>query len=249
MLSDIHDGPFTKTNVKLLQNNYVIPSNIRRKQQTLFTYFAFSICLALVFAVAYMISSPITIFAQQNNNQTGNQGIINLNGTNTSLPILSKISDKGNYQVQIRWGQPQDPNLLPQKGFDMEVLFLNASAPVPTAKTVPQRETNLTGNSVVGGTGYTDPSVIQRLVPIDSFDITIYSNSGKVLWSKVNQAVTAGRAAERVSFQNGYTGGITIVINNIKASNSVTGGNLTPLSTPANPATTDSVKFTAKVTS
>jgi hypothetical protein len=249
MLSDTRHGPFTTTNVKLLQNNFIMASNIRRKQQPLFTYFAFPICFALVFAVVYMISSPIAVFAQLNNNQSGNQGAINLNGTNTSLPILSKISDKGNYQVQIRWGQPQDPNLLPQKGFDMEVLFLNASAPVPTAKTVPQRETNLTGNSVVGGTGYTDPSIIQRLVPIDSFDITIYSNSGKVLWSKVNQAVTAGRAAERVSFQNGYTGGITIVINNIKASNSVTGGNLTPLSTPAKPETTDSVKFTAKVTS
>ena len=249
MLNDIRDGPFTKAGVKLLQNNCVIPTNIRSKQQTLFTYFTFSICFALVFAVAYMISSPIAGFAQENSNQTGNQTTINLNGTNTSLPILSKISDKGNYQVQIRWGQPQDPNLLPQKGFDMEVLFLNASAPVPTAKTVPQRETNLTGNSVVGGTGYTDPSVIQRLVPIDSFDITIYSNDGKVLWNKVNQAVTAGRAAERVSFQNGYTGGITIVINNIKASNSVTGGNLTPLSTPAKPGTTDSVKFTTKIAS
>ena len=227
-----------------LESNYIL-NNLRYKPKAL------SFCLSLAFCVVFSFTSIFLLsqysFAQENTNQNDKAATIILNGTNTGLPILTKISDKGNYEVQIRWGQPQDPNLLPKRGFDMEVLFLNASAPQPTPKTVPQRETNLTGNSVLGGSGYTEPSIIQRLVPIDSFDITIYSNNGKVLWSKLNQPVTAGRAAERVSFQNDYTGGITIVINNIKASNVITGGNLTPLSTPVKPGVTDSVKFTARL--
>jgi hypothetical protein len=93
----------------------------------------------------------------------------------------------------------------------------------------------------------TQPGIIQRLVPIDSFDMTIYSNNGKVLLNKTNQAVTSGRAIETISFTNSsYSGDITILIDNIKASNTMAGGNpMTPLSTPAPKGTPDSVKFTA----
>jgi hypothetical protein len=68
-------------------------------------------------------------------------------------------------------------------------------------------------------------------VAVDSFDITMYSDKGEILWQKVNQAVTAGRAPERVIFTHGYLGGVTIQINNIKSAG----------------ITTDSVTFTAKV--
>lgn len=165
-------------------------------------------------------------------NITGNAntttGII-LNTTSTNIPLLSNVSDKGNYKVQLRWGQ--SPNLLSQNGFDMEILFLNASAPEPTSQTIPQKETNLTGQSSVGASGYTEPSIIQRTVAVDSFDITIYSDKGEILWQKVNQAVTAGRAPERVIFTHPYVGGVTIQINNIKSAG----------------ITTDSVTFPAKV--
>jgi len=56
---------------------------------------------------------------------------------------------------------------------------------------------------------------------VDSFDMAIYSNDGKVLWNKTNQAVTAGTATETVSFNGNYTGPITILINNIKSSNKI----------------------------
>jgi hypothetical protein len=99
------------------------------------------------------------------------------------------------------------------------------------------------------------PNIIQRLVPVDSFDMTIYSNNGKILWNKTNQAVTAGRATETVSFNGNYTGPVTILINNIKSSNVMTGSITTPLSTPApgkatvgNRITTDSVRFSSKLT-
>jgi hypothetical protein len=62
--------------------------------------------------------------------------------------------------------------------------------------------------------------------------MTIYSQSGKVLWNKTNQPVTARRATEAISFNNSYSGSITILINNIKIGS----------------VATDSVKFTSKHT-
>ena len=174
-----------------------------------------------------------------------------LNTTSTNLPVLQKLSDMGNYIVQIRWGQ--DPTLLAASGFDMELVFLNASEPEATSQTFPQKETNLTGQSTVGSSFFTDPSIVQRMVPIESYDMTIYSDSGKELWKKVDQPVHAGRAYERVTFQNPYTGGITIQINNIKSGGSM-GGTIGGALSGSNEnkttdgrSSTDSVKFTARV--
>lgn len=54
-----------------------------------------------------------------------------LNTTTTDIPVLEKLSDNGAYKIQIRWGQP--PSLLSQRGFDMEIVFLNATAPPSNA--------------------------------------------------------------------------------------------------------------------
>ena len=177
--------------------------------------------------------------------------------TNSQPPITTKISEKGIYQVQLTFLSTlpmQSPNLLPKNGFQMEIAFLNASAPAPTSKTIPQKESAIRGESSLGMPA-SQPNIIQRLVPVDSFDMTIYSSNGKVLWNKTNQAVTAGRATETISFNGNYTGPVTILINNIKSSNVMTGSITTPLSTPApsnatagNGTTTDSVKFTSKLT-
>ena len=174
-----------------------------------------------------------------------------LNTTSTNLPVLQKLSDMGNYIVQIRWGQ--DPTLLAASGFDMELVFLNASEPEATSQTFPQKETNLTGQSTLGSSFFTDPSIVQRMVPIESYDMTIYSDSGKELWKKADQPVHAGRAYERVTFQNPYTGGITIQINNIKSGGSM-GGTIGGALSGSNEnkttdgrSSTDSVKFTARV--
>ncbi len=174
-----------------------------------------------------------------------------LNQTGTDLPILEQLSDKGNYLIQVRWGQ--DPSLLAASGFDMEIVFLNASAPEATPESFPIKETNVTGDSFVGSGGFTDPSIVQRMVPIESYDITVYSDNGEQLWKKANQPVQAGRAYERITFENPYTGGITIQINNIKAAGNMGGTIGGPLSGPneSNPsqdkAETDSINFTATV--
>ena len=46
------------------------------------------------------------------------------------LPILTEVSDKGIYKVELRWSSPADiqsPAILSKDGFDIELLFLNAN--------------------------------------------------------------------------------------------------------------------------
>jgi hypothetical protein len=161
--------------------------------------------------------------------------------------VLEKVSDKGSYRVQIMWNQLGSQNAsaipsgnatsspaIPKQGFDMEIDFLNASAPLPSGKTVPQKESRIRSESPVGASAnqMPTPSIIKTTVPIDSYDITIYSDHGQELWKKLNQPVTAGRGVQRVVFEDtNYTGGITIQIKNIQS------GNIPP----------NAVTFTARV--
>ena len=162
--------------------------------------------------------------------QNGQQPMVS-QGNATAGALLEKVSDKGNYRVQVMWNESS--LFLSKKGFDMEIDFLNASAPLPTTNTVPQKESNLKGESSLGASRPSVPASIQPTVPVDSYDITIYSNQGKVLWKKLNQPVSGGRGLERVAFVNGYIGDITIQITNIKS------GSIPP----------NSVTFTARVVS
>jgi hypothetical protein len=242
--------------------------------------FSVSAVAFLVFFITVILLIP-SIFAFGQNTSTANMksGITNNSNssantasnntqqqirsasTSSQPPVTTKISEKGIYQVQLTFISTlpiQSPNLLPKSGFQMEIDFLNASAPAPTNKTIPQKESAIRGESSLGMPA-SQPNIIQRLVPVDSFDMAIYSNTGKVLWNKTNQAVTAGRAIETISFNGNYTGPITILINNIKSSNAMTGSVTTPLSTPTPANTTkpstagkgttiDSVRFTSKLT-
>jgi len=181
-------------------------------------------------------------FALSTNNTDGkkNTGVIqSSNNSNSTIPIMTKISKSGTYLVQLKWSNPtslQSPNVPANKGFDMEVLFLNASAPSPSAKTVPQTETNVSGEG--GHTmGFNQPEILQRLLPVDNYDITVYDNKGHVLWSKAHEVPSGGRGFERVTFSKQYSGDITIQINNIKSA----------AAAAAKGPAIDSVKFATKV--
>ncbi|HEY6882833.1 MAG TPA: hypothetical protein VI278_02220 [Nitrososphaeraceae archaeon] len=201
----------------------------------------FSVMIVAVIVLFYSIWLPTSsVFAQgaastsqnkenplapQGNTNTaaGNTGnsatFANINN-NTKGAILEKVSDKGNYRVQIMWNQSSLS--LPKKGFDMEIDFLNASAPLPSAKTIPPKDTGIKSEESTGASAshVPVPSVIQPNVPVDSYDITIYSDHGKVLWNKANQAATGGRGLATVKFGNGgYTGPMTIQITKIKSGN------------------------------
>ena len=271
--------------------NHFINNEKPRSKESMFlpTSFAVILFLAIIpllFTYVFAQSSPMN---GNDSKSLGPQGLLGtiqnktssattidtqLNSTSSNLPILTKTSDKGIYKVQLRWSSPpgiQSPNSLPKNGFTMEILFLNATASEPTNQTIPKNGTNLRDDTSLqnGATPFSEPSSNQNLLPIDSFDITIYSEDGKVLWHKSNPPIIAGKAAEKITFENGYTGGITILINNIKASSGIdsttaarlSNTNITtaaPQSTNANQSAfshnpdgslkTDSVKFTAKVT-
>jgi len=232
-------------------SSFLRREKVHPKHRVLFSASAGSFLFFFVTAVLLFPS----IFAFGQNTSTGNIQNGATNNTNSSAntsqpPIATKISDKGIYQVQLTFISAlptQSPNLLSKSGFQMEIDFLNASAPAPTSKT----------NSSLGMLT-SQPNIIQRLVPVDSFDMAIYSNNGKVLWNKTNEAATGGRGTETVSLNGSYIGPITILINNIKSSNVMTDVT-TPLSTPT-PANTstpstagkgttiDSVRFASKLT-
>jgi len=184
--------------------------------------------LFLLLILSVSISYHIALAQGGAITQNGQQPMVS-QGNATAGALLEKISDKGNYRVQVMWNESS--HFLSKKGFDMEIDFLNASAPLPTTNTVPQKESNLKGESSLGASRPSVPASIQPTVPVDSYDITIYSNQGKVLWKKLNEPVTGGRGLERIAFVNGYIGDITIQITNIKS------GSIPP----------NSVTFTARV--
>ena len=197
------------------------------------------ITLASIFSLSYAI-----IFTHANSNYAFAQASNNSSNTskNTGLiPVMTKISKNGTYVVQLKWSNPtslQSPNIPANKGFDMEVVFLNSSAPTPNSKTVPQLETkNVSGETTVNASGFTQPGILQRLMPVDSYDISIYDSKGNILWNKTHEMPHAGSGFERVIFSNPYKGDITIQINNIKSA----------AAAAARGATTDSVKLTTRV--
>ena len=271
----------TKSNLSGLETNYsnfALSKKFHPKHSILSSTSVGSI---LFFFIAVILLFPaISGFGQnstenvQNGTTNNTNSSANTNGSYTQQPIKSASTGSHNYQLPLRFLRkgsikfngtlsqhclmPQSPNLLPKSGFQTQIEFLKASAAAPTSNTIPQKESAIRGESSLGMPA-SQPNIIKRLVPVDSFDMAIYSNDGKVLWNKTNQAVTAGTATEIVSFNGNYTGPITILINNIKSSNIMTGTVATPLSTPTHPNTTtsstggngtmtDSVRFNSKLT-
>jgi hypothetical protein len=157
------------------------------------------------------------------------------------LPILSEMSDKGTYKVELRWSSPvdiQSPAILSKDGFDIELLFLNASSPEATPQMMQGNNSNLTMDFQRSiGSEISNLSTVEPIVPIDSFDIAIYDDQGKELWNKTDQTLTAGRSPIRVMLDPTYSGGITITVDDIKS----------PLTSASSEKANESVRFTATV--
>jgi hypothetical protein len=157
------------------------------------------------------------------------------------LPILSEVSDKGTYKVELRWSSPvdiQSPAILSKDGFDIELLFLNASSPEATPQTMQGDNSNLTMDFQRSiSSDVSNLSTVEPIVPIDSFDIAIYDDQGKELWNKTDQTLTAGRSPMRVMLDPNYSGGITITVDDIKS----------PLTSGSSEKANEAVRFTATV--
>src|SRR6266568_3971085 len=150
-----------------------------------------------------------------------NNSSLKSKSVNTAVAVgnlIEKLSDKGMYKVLIR--SNNSFVLLPKNGFNMQIVFLNASSSSSPAILIAPSFTS---------------AIMKQLVPVNAFDITIYSNSGKVLWQKTNQTINTATAFGKIAFPNGYAGGggITIQITNIKPS-SVPIGAAIPLLSSSN---------------
>lgn len=194
-------------------------------------------------------SGPI---ASNQHNSHGNDQIIlkpvgiGKNNATNQPQIIDNISSKGIYKVQIEWRRPltsQSPEVS-KNGFGLEVRFLNGTAQSATSKNIPNKRAESGVTTMGVGTQYRVPGAIERLMPVNSYDLTVYDNHGNILWNKMNQYVSAGIGLEQVVLPNGYSGEIHILIHNIKSNNLMTGSNITPLSTPLSKGTTDSTDST-----
>jgi hypothetical protein len=160
--------------------------------------------LILIVLVFYVLTTNM-VFAQLSVDKPSEEKALTNIGLST--PVIQKISDKGIYNVTIKTGQSALPS-----GLNFEIVFLNASSPNLSAAP-PGAETNTSLDKEMA-VGLTVPSVIERVIPVKSFDIRITSPDGEELFNKTNEIPRGGRILENVNLNN-YTGNITISLDNI----------------------------------
>ena len=157
-----------------------------------------------VVILTIILSLPSIGFAQNLENSSGPQ-------VKLITPILQKISDKGTYLIAIKSGQSPIST-----GLNIEIVFLNKTSPYLNAPP-PNAESNLSSTEYNKSSGMVVPSVIERTLPVKSYDITINSSDGKEIWKKANQIPQGGRGPQSIVLDNYDIGNITIAINNIVA--------------------------------
>ncbi len=165
--------------------------------------------------------------------------------------VSEKTSEKGNLLIQLKSSLTSDPS-----NFPLEIVFLNSTLPKQTPQTVPNVESNNTGDTF-SSTGLSVPSTLERVVPIQSFDIIIYDANGTEVWKKTSQVGTEGRANLNVDFGD-YNGKLTLVIDKIlqsKSSNNILNTDLPSrientdnMSNEEQSSRMDSVNFTSSLT-
>jgi hypothetical protein len=202
--------------------------------------------IVLLFIII-MLSLPNLGFSQSviNSTATGNQQV------SLVSPIMQKVSDKGTYLVAIKSGQSPIST-----GLNIEIVFLNKTSPYLNAPPS-SAESNLSSTEYNKSSGLVIPSVIERTVPVKSYDIVINSSDGKEVWKKTNQVPQGGRAAQSIVLKDYGIGDVTISIKNITAdpalvdilnnqqvngTNVLAGLNQTDSDSPA-----DSVKFQTRI--
>lgn len=172
-----------------------------------------------------------------------------LDATGTESPVIEQMSEKGLYLVQLRWPQV---TLNEQGAWQIELVFLNGSSPRPNTTNFPQTETNTTGQSTPGASGFTDTpeganytgsTLIETTLPIESYDIAIYDQEGNLLWEQMDQPGLGGRGTQRIDLEgNNYTGPVTVNITDIRPGWDVGGSGTTTAEDM-----TDSVSFSTTI--
>jgi hypothetical protein len=190
-------------------------------------YYLLVVAAALAFVTAASLLPPL--FAQQDN-------ATQLNATSTDVPVLEQISEKGIYRVELKW--PQTISDV-EDALQVEIVFNNASAPMPTNTTIPQGESNETGSGTEAG--LTVPEVLGgEPMQVESYDMAIYTPDGRKLWEQLDQPGLGGRATQRIELESNYTGPVSIDISDIRP-----GEGVGQTATAADMV--DSVTFTATI--
>ena len=181
--------------------------------------------LAFITAASLVPSS----FAQQDSSPQ-------LNITSTDAPVLQQVSEKGIYLVELKW-----PLVVAdaEGALQVEIVFNNASAPMPTSNTIPQREDNFTDSGVEDARTVPE-SIGGEPMQVESYDMTIYTPDGRKLWEKLDQPGQGGRGTQRIDLDSNYTGPVTIDISDIRPGG---GGNETSTATDM----ADSVTFSVTI--
>lgn len=200
-----------------------------------------SLVIILLISSAAPVFIGIQVFSQPEN----------LENWKLDSLLSEKTSEKGNLLVQLKSSLTHD-----RYNFPLEIVFLNSTLPKHTPQSVPNLEANTSGD-MFSSAGLSVPSTLERVVPIQSYDIIIYDANGNELWKKTSQSATEGRGTHNVEFGD-YNGKLTIVIDKIipsQSSNNLLSTDLPSrienagnMSNVEQSALIDSVNFTSSLT-
>jgi hypothetical protein len=160
----------------------------------------------IIFTLLITLVLPSIGYSQSTNNSTGKDG----QEVKLITPIQQRISDKGTYLVAIKSGQSPIST-----GLNIEIVFLNKTSPYLSAPP-PNSESNLSSTEYNKTSGMVIPSVIERTLPVKSYDIVINSGDGKEIWKKTDQIPQGGRGPQSIVLDNYDIGNVTISISNIE---------------------------------
>ncbi len=160
--------------------------------------------IILTFVVILIL--PSIGYSQSTSNSTVKDG----QEVKLITPIQQRISDKGTYLVAIKSGQSPIST-----GLNIEIVFLNKTSPYLSAPP-PNAESNLSSTEYNKTSGMVIPSVVERTLPVKSYDIVINSGDGKEIWKKTDQATQGGRGPQSIVLDNYDIGNVTISIMNIE---------------------------------
>lgn len=138
---------------------------------------------------------------------------LSLNSTVSPAPIVEQVSDNQNYLVQLRW-TPYGLSL-PLNEISYTIYFLDAQQPRSTEELVPLWESNYSGFSRANPSLFIDPYIL-NFEAVDSYDMTVYSDTGRILSQEDDLNVYGGRDWGTLTFAEMYRGPITIEITDIK---------------------------------
>ena len=173
------------------------------------SYYMKYFLIVLTLLISFML--PSIGYSQSTNNSTVKDG----QEVKLITPIQQRISDKGTYLIAIKSGQSPI-----SAGLNIEIIFLNKTSPYLSAPP-PNSESNLSSTESNKSSGMVIPSVIERTLPVKSYDIVINSGDGKEIWKKTDQVPEGGRGPQSIVLDNYDIGNVTISIMNIEPDSTI----------------------------